>query len=232
MTDSDLSRYSHLGLNLPASGSNAHSTVAASSLAAPMQSSVAPQTQGPCTITSNKSSSATNANQRAAINSAPAPVPCQATEQVAPLHATLLWQMNDPDPVLSPWTRIAQLEAELATLWTAGHPVEAENNHDTEAVHESEPQTKQARPLLHLFEDDTTLSHIKNALTIKEENGKKPQLPDIIPGFKANPLNISKHACSILLVIGLSGHIESPSTREHYQSCWPVAQLIVTSGAL
>ncbi len=131
--------------------------------------------------------------------------------------------------MLSLRTRIAQLEAELATLRTAGHPAEAENNHDAEAVRG--PQIEQARPLIHLFKDDATLSHIKNALDIKEENGKKPQLPDIVPGFKANPLNIGKHACSTLLIIGLSGHIESPSTREHRRSCRPVAQLIVAFGA-
>jgi hypothetical protein len=171
MTEGDQARYSHLGLNLPANSSNARPTVpaiTASSSAAPTQSAATPQTQGTRTA-GNGSSSSTHTTQRATVHAAPASIPRQTTEQ----------------------TRIAQLEAELATLRAARQPVEAGNIHNAELPRE--PQTEQARPLLHLFEDDATLARIKEALVIKDENGKKPLLPDIIPGFKANPLDIGKH---------------------------------------
>ena len=119
-------------------------------------------------------------------------VPQQTSNQPNDANsATAQSTANEREEVLDPQDRIAQLEAELAAL-RAVRPGQQTVSAETEAL---PPIIPQVAPLLRLFEDDTTLSHFKNALAIKEESGKKPSLPEIVPGFKANALDLGRHHC-------------------------------------
>jgi hypothetical protein len=44
-----------------------------------------------------------------------------------------------------------------------------------------------------LFADQGTIDRARAAAAASKDNDKKPSLPEIIPGFKANPLDIREY---------------------------------------
>jgi len=184
----DQSRYIHLGLNLPSTSSGG------STGQGPSHSNMQPiaiAAQGPTIGTNSPQLSTppvTQVSSAAIETQSSAAAPRQAQSQPrSPNETPVPNRQRKTVPPPSPRTRIIQLEAELAVLQASNLPGDPLHHSATRVLPVAAPQPE---PLLCLFEDDATLARIKDAMTIKEESGRR--LPDIIPGFKANTLDLGK----------------------------------------
>jgi len=90
--------------------------------------------------------------------------------------------------------RIAQLESELAALKTTEPPVPTQQTQTPPLTTVPTTATRAPSPtaVLRLFEDDDTVSRIKEAFNLEKDDNKKRVLPDVVPSFKANALDLGK----------------------------------------
>ena len=197
-TPDPTARYSHLGLNLPASNTSTSSIQGPTPLSPPPTQA----TSGSTTIRIPRllGSGGASRTQGAPISSTPSgdqgPVQ-SATSGVAPVLAT---RSADAESNASR-ALIKELKMELAALRSLMDPNPASTTSTTNRgeglIPTSHPATNLPDTTLHrLFEDDDTLARIKEIFAAsKEENGKKGPLPEIVPGFKASSLDLRKSSC-------------------------------------
>jgi hypothetical protein len=184
----------HLGLQLPSSNLSAGNQAAANSPLSP------PSTQQPAVTRQSAPASAP-------VQPNPMQIQPPAQQRQAPVVATSA--STDRDEVIRhQGDKIARLQAQLSQLsavhssvphteWPGVDPVQAVANN---APADMEVHAQQATPQRTLFMDEMEAEQVQAQLLAKateDSSSRKAALLDIVPGFKASPLSLSKCILSI-----------------------------------